>query len=272
MENRISQTVALQYDTVFSPYTTAEFDEALSDLERFGFTGAELAVCYPDKVDIDALNKKLAAHKLTATTLSTGQVYGRDGLSLTEAAPDKRRRAQAIVSGHIALSARIGKPPVTVGLLRGKGESPDKAALCALLRETLLPLVDEAVRAGVTLQIEPICKAEVGFINSTAEGLAFLHSLGDPANVGLLFDLYHANLEDGDSFAAIAMAAGRITNVHLADSNRGLPGTADIPFPALCRAIVDTGYTGAFCLENKNVPSVETVKAEYAERMKRIFA
>ena len=257
--NVISQTVPVQFDTAVSPYAAREWKQAFADLHQKGFTGVEIAVAYPDEQDADEVLSEAEKNGLQITTISTGQVFGRDGLYLASEDADIRVRAMEIVRGHIRLSQRLQtKPNVTIGLLRGKPDLP-KETCEALLRKALLPLVSDAEKAGVTLQLEPINRAETTFLNGTEDTLAFLHTLGDPENVGLLFDAYHANIEDGDICAAVRSAGKRITNVHIADSHRGLPGEGTIDFPAVIAAILRTGYTGAFALETLCVPSRELV-------------
>lgn len=267
--NRISQTVPYQYDTGFSPYTVQELDTALADLERFGFTGVEYAVAFPDKVDPDALLARTEPHKLAVTTLSTGQAFGLLGVYLTAEDDALRQGAVDIVQGQIRLSSRIGRPPVTVGLLRGKGENPDKARLDELFTSSLAPCLETAAKLGVTVQVEAICKAETGYLNSNYEVLALWEKLGKPENFGLLYDVYHSHLEDGDMPTVIHAIGSRITNVHFADSNRGLPGDGDIDFAAVMTALRKVGYQGAIALENKSVPTVAYNKAHYAEAMRR---
>ncbi len=270
--NLLSQTVPLQFDTIFSPFTADRFDEALAAVAAGGLTGVELAVAYPDKVDTDALNRKLAAHRLAATTLSTGQVYGRDGLELTSADADVRARTVAIVKGHVDLSRAIGHPHVTIGLMRGKGK-PERLAACrALLKETLKPCLDYAAKHDVVLQLEPINHTELLLINSTDDALRFFDEMGNPENLGLLFDIYHSRIEDGDVIAAVRRAGKRITNVHLADSNRGLPFDGDTDFPSILAAILDTGYKGAFTLENLNLPDARYTETHFAERLKKVVS
>ena len=98
--------------------------------------------------------------------------------------------------------------------------------------------------------------------------LDFLDRLDAAAHTGLLFDAYHANIEDGDVAAAVRAAAGRITNFHVADSHRGLPGDGTIDFPAVLSAALDTGYTGAFALETLCLPSREYVLTQEAAALR----
>lgn len=265
--NVISQTVPVQFDTAVSPYAARDWKQAFADLRKKGFTGVEIAVAYPDEQDADEVLFEAEKNGLKITTISTGQVFGRDGLFLASEDADIRARAMEIVRGHIRLSQRLQtKPNVTIGLLRGKPDFP-KETCEALLQKALLPLVTDAEKAGVILQIEPINHAETTFLNGTEDTLAFLHTLGDPENVGLLFDAYHANIEDGDLCAAARLAGKRITNVHIADSHRGLPGEGTIDFPAVIAAILKTGYTGAFALETLCVPSREHVLKSEGEAL-----
>lgn len=271
MMNKISQTVPCQYDTGFSPFTAKEFEYALAFLAENGFTGVELAIAYPREVDAAALVKLLEANGLAATTLSTGQIYGLEGLYLSSFDADVRRRTMEIVKGHVDLSADIGFPKVTVGLLRGKMEEGDKQLLLENLKSALMPCIEYAGKKGVMLQLEPINGQETVLLNSTYEALDFIKALGNPEPLGILYDTYHSNLEDGGMLEAIAAAAGRITNVHLADSHRGLPGYGDIDFKSVYRAIQATGYEGAYALETLVIPDREFINLHCFESVQAIM-
>ncbi len=270
--NTLSQTVPIQYDTVFSPYAAAHWREAFADVAKNGLTGVEIAVAYPERADAADVLNEAKKNGLAITTISTGQIYGLGGLYLTSPDAEIRERAVEVVRGHIDLAAKLGFPPVTIGLLRGKLEPGAKEELEALLAHTLAPLCAYAEEKGVTLQIEAINRKETSIINSTKEVLAFIERMGNPKSLGLLFDTYHSNLEDGDTIATARLAAGKITNVHLADSHRGLPGEGTIDFPAVCRAIKEGGYTGAFALETLSVPTREHVLAHYAASIKKAIS
>ena len=268
--NILSQTVPLQYDTVFSPYAAKDWKSAFEDLRRKGFTGAEIAVAYPERIDADELNREAGKNGLAITTISTGQIFGLEGLFLASADREVRERAMDVVRGHIALSVKIGRPRVTIGLLRGKPDQPLETSL-RLLGEAMPPLVELAEKSDVMLQIEPINRSETTFLHTTREAMRFLHALGDPGRVGILYDTYHSNLEDGDMEEAIREAGARITNVHIADSHRGLPGEGTIDFPGVVAAILNTGYRGPFALETLCVPSREHTLAHDGEALHAVM-
>ncbi len=262
--NRLSQTVPIQYDTGFSPYPAARWREAFADVAKNGLSGVEIAVAYPERADAAEVLAETEKNSLVVTTISTGQIYGLEGLCLTSPDTAIQERAAEVVRGHIRLSEKLGRPPVTIGLIRGKLEPGLKEDLEARLAEALSPLCDYAGEMGVKLQLEAINSAETTVINTTAACLSFIGRLGNPESLGLLYDTYHSNLEDGGMLEAVRAAGGKIFNVHLADSHRGLPGEGAIDFPAVCKAVRETGYKGAFALETLCVPTKEHILEHYA--------
>lgn len=264
--NILSQTVPLQYNTIFSPYAAQNWKAALADIAKQGFTGVEIAVAYPDHIDADELNRESQNHSLSITTISTGQIFGREGLYLSSLDDAVRARAMDVVRQHISLSAKIGKPRVTIGLLRGKPDQPPERSI-KRFSEALPPLAEFAQKHDVILQIEPINRDETTFLHATNDVLRLLDALGNPSHVGILYDTYHSSIEDSDMISAIRQAAGKIANVHIADSHRGLPGEGTIDFPRVVATLLDTGYRGPIALETLCVPTREHVLRYQGERL-----
>jgi hydroxypyruvate isomerase len=79
----------------------------------------------------------------------------------------------------------------------------------------------------------------------TAFGLAIVKAVGSP-RVKLLYDIYHMQIMEGDLVRTIRDAHQYIGHYHTG----GVPGrheldeTQEVNWPAVCRAIVDTGFTG----------------------------
>ncbi len=154
----------------------------------------------------------------------------------------------------------MGYPCITIGLIRRKREKGDKDLMWDNLKSTVMSCVEYAFKRNVNLQLEPICKAETLLINNMQEALDFLTELGNPENLGILYDTYHSWIEDDGMTEAITAAGGKITNVHIADSNRGMPGTGEIDFYSVKEALRSIGYRGAYALETLSIPSADHVK------------
>ena len=68
-------------------------------------------------------------------------------------------------------------------------------------------------------------------------------------NYGLLYDTFHANIEEKDPVGVIAPYLSRINHVHLAENDRGTPGKGHVPWEATLRAFKQGGYEGWFAIE-----------------------
>lgn len=104
----------------------------------------------------------------------------------------------------------------------------------------------KAAPAGVTLVIEPINRRDIPgyFLNKLAEARAVIHEVGEP-NLGLQFDLYHRQVEDGDVAVAIKEYAGLTRHYQIANPpDRGEPGAGDLDYRWLLQQIDASGYKG----------------------------
>ncbi|MDO5630246.1 MAG: sugar phosphate isomerase/epimerase family protein [Paracoccus sp. (in: a-proteobacteria)] len=85
-------------------------------------------------------------------------------------------------------------------------------------------------------------------VRTIAEGLALLDRVG-AANLRLLPDAYHMNIEEADPAAALRTGGAAIGLYHLADSNRGAVGDGHTDFAAQFAALEAIGYDGPMILE-----------------------
>lgn len=257
---RRSASLSIQYDSPFSPFPAARFLDGLEWAHASGFHGVELIVCRPTLVDPAAIATQLARFGLAASTLSTGQAVGMDGLSMTSPDEGVRLAARQRLFEQVDFSAELGRPNVTIGLLRGKGGPLPRDLELALLRAELLEVAGYAARKGVVINLEPINRYECALLNSAESAYELIQEIGDPQSVGVLYDTFHSNIEDADMLATIGRIGRKIAHVHFADSNRRLPGEGHIDFPGLVRALQAAGFDGYASLEVSNIPSAEHIR------------
>ena len=243
---KLSATIAYQYDSPFSPFAAQDFEQGLDWAVKSELDGVEICISDYHNVDSGALTKKLEALGLLCSTISTGQAFGREDISLTH--PDKSRRAQAVtrIKQHIDAAA-ILKSRVTVGLLRGSGDID-------VFTESLHPCLEYADKNSVCLLLEPINRYETGLINNANDAINFLELMGCPPNLKILWDTFHANIEDAAFADAIHAMGSKLGHVHLADSNRGFPGSGHIDFTAIFTELDNIGYKGWLSFECLNMP------------------
>lgn len=240
-----------------------DLERTLERLQALGFAGVELAIRDPAAVPVGRLKPLLERHGLQVPAIGTGQAWVDEGLSLTHPDPAVRAAALARLEGHLQLAAEWGAL-VIVGLIRGRlMEGVPRAQALAWLAEALARLADRAAAEGVRLALEPINRSETDLLNTTAEALAVVEALGRP-NVGILWDTFHASIEEADPPGAIAQAGGRLFHVHIADANRRAPGWGPLDFDPILRALRGIGYAGWLSAEVQPQPSLEEAMAQVA--------
>ena len=69
-----------------------------------------------------------------------------------------------------------------------------------------------------------------------------VNDLGDPDCVGVLWDLFHANIEDADYKKSIVIMGEKLKHIHLADSNRMFPEYGHTDFAAILKEVKMAGF------------------------------
>jgi hydroxypyruvate isomerase len=76
-----------------------------------------------------------------------------------------------------------------------------------------------------------------------------VEAVGSP-RVNILLDLYHAQIEEGNVIEVIRACRSRLGYIHVADvPGRHEPGTGEIHYPNVARALREVGYDGTIGLE-----------------------
>ncbi|MFR8393242.1 MAG: sugar phosphate isomerase/epimerase family protein [Pilosibacter sp.] len=131
------------------------------------------------------------------------------------------------------------------------------------LAEAMKPIIEYADKKGVTICLEAINRYETALLNSAGATVEFIdNGLGNPDCVGILWDLFHANIEDIGYERSIKIMGNKLKHIHLADSNRMFPGYGHTDIAAILKMVKNTGYSEYASFECFNLPSLETVLNE----------
>jgi sugar phosphate isomerase/epimerase len=193
--------------------------------------------------------------------------HGRQGRIL-DAQPLERERALTELRASIMDAVDIGAQgvifvPAFFGYLL-PDLSPYRTAAelqADLLVEHLRTLEDYANAMGVTLYIEPINRYETSFINRLEQAAEIVKRRNNHPRLKLCADVFHMMLEESTPAAAVRAHAEMIGHVHLADSNRRLPGQGATDFVALASALREIDYDGWCALECGD-PGANAVRAD----------
>ncbi len=226
----------------------AEFKDRLSALREAGFSGVELNIVDPERVDAGDLAAFLGRYDLAMVALATGAAARARGLSLSD--PDPARRARAVEStrGFLEFAARMGAD-VIVGYLQGP-PGPDPRVLRPLFHESLGRL-DPAVRAArVRLVIEAVTRFYSPVATRLEQAWDSIRGFGNPW-FRIMPDTFNMNIEEKDARKALRDHLGAYDAIHFSDNNRLFPGHGAIDFAAMARFLTEIGFAGRIGIEGE---------------------
>jgi len=122
--------------------------------------------------------------------------------------------------------------------------------------------------AGVTFCLENLNTAvdHPGTPFARAEDTLALIEAVDHPHLRLMLDLYHAQIGEGNLIELVRRAVPFIGEVQVADvPGRCEPGTGEINYPAVARALWDAGYRGTIGLEAFASASSERALTRFRE-------
>ena len=114
--------------------------------------------------------------------------------------------------------------------------------------ESTQKLADLAAPYEITLGMEAISRYDSYLINTAEECIQFVQTV-DKANVKVMLDTFHMNIEEDDIGGAIRSAGSLLGHLHTCEANRKVPGKGHIPWREIGIALKDIKYDGMVVME-----------------------
>ncbi|HEY7209893.1 MAG TPA: sugar phosphate isomerase/epimerase family protein [Bryobacteraceae bacterium] len=230
-----------------SNFGSKHFD-LLEQVKQHGFDGVEVALIRPEAFEAVAIRRALADHALECTVCSVLPPE----LNLVADDPAIRSRAFAHLSECIKLTADAGAHYIAgplytpVGWLPGRRRTAEEWKRAVAAYQQLTPVLD---RYDVQLCIEPLNRFETFFLNTTADAVALCAEVNHP-HVGILWDTFHANIEEKNPAAALAGTGKYLKHVHTCENDRGTPGSGHVDWPGVFETLRTLKYNGWLTIES----------------------
>lgn len=231
---------------------TANFGRAdlplLPRIKAAGFDGVEVSLFVPTEFAIADIRRGLAENDLECTVCSvlTG------GLNIISEDASVRARSRKHMADCVAAVAEVGAKILAgplyspVGYLPGRRRTEDEWKWAVECYQELGPVL---ARHDVTIAIEPLNRFETYFLNTAADAVRLCDAIDHP-NVGILFDTFHANIEEKDIARAYGTVGRHLKHVHTCENDRGTPGTGHVEWAAVFQALRDLRYDGWLTIES----------------------
>ncbi|KKB08110.1 hydroxypyruvate isomerase [Devosia chinhatensis] len=224
-------------------YTDLPFMERFAAAANDGFEAIEYVGAYDQ--DRQAVAALLQQHNLTQALFNLPAGDWGAGERGIACHPDRVEEFRQGVETAIAYAQATAC--MQINCLAGIAPaSHDRAALEQVLIDNLAYAAPRLAEAGIKLLLEPINPRDIpGFlVNSTDDFERIAEAVGHD-NVHLQYDFYHMQVVQGDLLPTFERLQSRIAHVQIADHpGRNEPGTGEINYRNICKALDEAGYDG----------------------------
>ncbi|WP_338662766.1 2-oxo-tetronate isomerase [Pararoseomonas sp. SCSIO 73927] len=224
-------------------FTEAPFPERFALAKAAGFQAVEFLD--PEGCSAQEIRARLRDAGLSAVLFNAARGDAAAGERGLAALPGRGAAFRDAIARALDMAGEIDCPRLHVMA----GLAPAGVAretLVGTFAANLAWAAERCASQGVKPLIEPINHRDIpGYVlNTTAEAAAVIAAVG-PERLGLQFDLYHAQVTEGDVTRRFEALLPLIAHVQVADApGRNEPGTGELNLPFLFDRIDAAGYRG----------------------------
>jgi D-psicose/D-tagatose/L-ribulose 3-epimerase len=234
---------------LWSTHITEEHFPLFAKIKSAGFDGVELPIFEGTPEHFRTIGRAIRDNGLRATAVTVIPDAERNCVS---ADPAVRSAGLNHLKWAIdCLAAASGETlcgPFYQPLGVFTGEPPTKAERAGVV-SVHKDAAAHAARHNIKLSVEPLNRFECYVLNTVADSADLVRQVNEP-NYGLLYDTFHANIEEKDPVGVIAPNIAQINHVHFSENDRGTPGKGHVPWSATMKALKQSGYDGWCVIES----------------------
>ena len=233
---------------LWTTHVTEEHFPLFAKLKQVGYDGVEIPLFAGDANHYKTICKELDNHGLGCTTVCCVNP------NANPISPDPKLRQAAVdfLKWAIDMTAILGGEILAgpyhspLGVFSGAGPTADEKKWAT---ETLRKAAEEAKKAKVMLAIEYLNRFECYFLTTAADTRALVKAVDHP-NFRMMYDTFHANIEEKHAAAVITSIADSFIHFHISENDRGTPGTGHVAWDETFRALRQVGYDGWMVIES----------------------
>lgn len=132
-----------------------------------------------------------------------------------------------------------------LGHFSGAGPTEDELKWSV---ETLRDSAEHAARSGVMLALEYLNRFECYLLNCATDLQRYVERVDHP-HCKLMYDTFHAHIEEKDAAAAIRALAKDCIHVHISENDRSTPGRGQVDWKTNFATLKAVGYDGWLTIE-----------------------
>ncbi len=216
-------------------------------IKGWGYDGVELPIFDMNRANFEAVGARLKDVGLQATAVTVGTpdenpispdaAKRKAGLDRIKSAVDMCQAARAT---HLC-----GPFHSALGEFSGAGPTEDEWNWG---KKTLAQAADYARQADVTLTLEYLNRFECYFLNCAEDCARFCREVNH-SHLKMMYDTFHANIEEKCIRSAVKACADQLVHVHISENDRSTPGEGGVNWDASFAALKEAGYDGWLMIE-----------------------
>ena len=230
---------------------TASMDDSmlpvLEMLKTAGFDGVELPIFTMTPDEGAYWDKRLddVGLERTAVTIRSEED--------SPISADPAVRAKGVAANKLAVDccvamgaqALVGPYYGPLGYFTGTGPTEDEMKWGV---ESMQAVAEHASGSNLVLGVEFLNRFEIYLLNTAIAAQRFVEAVGDP-RCGVLYDTFHANIEEKSPGGAVQDCATSLCHVHIAENDRSTPGQGNVAWTEVFDALAKVGYDGWLTIE-----------------------
>jgi D-psicose/D-tagatose/L-ribulose 3-epimerase len=224
-----------------------EFAATFERIAELGFDGVEIPIFDREVDKYAALAERLEVlglERLAVAARGPGEspIAGDPAERANAVAATKANVDSAAALGATLLCGPIGAP---LGVFTGAAPTGEERARSLDYLREVAPHAEER---GVTLALEYLNRFEMYLTNTAGDLAALVREAGHP-RVRMMYDTFHAHIEEKSPREAIQGCADVLVHVHASENDRGTPGSGQVDWDGTFDALRAIGYDGWVVIE-----------------------
>ncbi|QDU95343.1 sugar phosphate isomerase/epimerase family protein [Lignipirellula cremea] len=218
----------------------------LESLKKMGYDGVELPI-FNTELDYAAWGKRLDDLGLERTAVTVRNVED------NPISPDPAVRAAGVAGtkkvldccAAVGAQTLVGPYHSALGHFSGAGPTADEWKWGV---DSMRQVAEHAGQTNVMLAVEALNRFETYLLNTHADSAKFVREVDHP-NCRMMYDTFHANIEEKSIAGAIRSCVDVLTHVHISENDRSTPGAGNVRWAENFDTLHEVGYDGWMVVE-----------------------